>query len=177
MADPYQIDGHKLIYHPDRVAQVMSVGKDWEKAKHVYPIYMEISPVGACNHRCTFCGKDYIGYKPDRLSITVMRRLLPELASLNVKSIMYAGEGEPLLHKNISETIRITQEAGIDVSVTTNATVLPNNFLDEALPHLSWVKVSINAGTAENYSQIHQSRWRHAHKVIFSYFLQTNPLV
>ena len=158
MAALYQIDSHKLTYHPERVAQVKNVGNDWKKAINVYPIYMEIAPIGACNHRCTFCCVDYIGYKPDQLSVSVMRELLPELANLGIKSIMYAGEGEPLLHKNISEIIRITKESGIDVSVTTNATILPNNFLDEALPCLSWVKVSMNAGTAENYSQIHQTK-------------------
>ena len=46
MPDPHHIDSHKLIYHPERVAQVMKVGKDWEKAKNIYPIYMEISPIG-----------------------------------------------------------------------------------------------------------------------------------
>lgn len=146
-----------MIYHPERAAQVMAAGKDWNKAKDIYPVYMELSPIGACNHRCQFCSVDYIGYKPVRLGIELMRERLPELGRLGVKSIMYAGEGEPLLHKNISEMIRITKESGIDVSLTSNASVMPKDFLDEGLPNISWIKVSLNAGTAKTYSEIHQT--------------------
>ena len=157
MADLFNIDSHKLIYHPERVAQIRGVGKDWEKAKDIYPIYMEVSPIGACNHRCQFCSVDYIGYKADRLSVEMMRERLPELGRLGIKSIMYAGEGEPLLHKNISEIIRLTKQAGIDVSLTSNASVMPKDFLDDGLPNISWIKVSLNAGTAETYAKIHQT--------------------
>ena len=158
MRDTYKIDGHKLVYHPNRVAEVMKDGRDWEKAKHVYPIYLEISPIGACNHRCTFCCVDYIGYQTSQLSIDVMRERLPEIASRGVKSIMFAGEGEPMLHKNVSEMISLTNASGIDASMTTNASVLPKDFLDVALPCLSWVKISINAGVEDSYSKIHRTK-------------------
>jgi len=166
MADLYEIDSHKLIYHPETVSKIAAVNKDWEKAKHIYPIYMEIAPVGACNHRCTFCSVDYIGYKPNRLSMDIMRERLPELGKVGVKSIMYAGEGEPLLHKSISSMILLTKESGIDVSITTNASIMPKDFLDMALPALSWIKVSLNAGTAENYARIHGTKPEDFHKVL-----------
>ncbi|MBF0425623.1 MAG: radical SAM protein [Magnetococcales bacterium] len=166
MADPYHIDSHKLIYHPARTAALLEVGDDWEKAKAIYPIYMEISPIGACNHRCTFCAVDYVGYAPNRLDLAIMRERLPEMGRLGVKSIMYGGEGEPLLHKEISTFIELTHAAGIDVALTTNASVLPADFLDVALPHLAWMKVSINAGTPATYAQIHRTRERDFDQVV-----------
>jgi len=152
--DSLKIDSHKLEFHPHRVAAWRDSGDDWEKAKKVYPIYIEISPMGACNHRCTFCAVDYIGYKAVQLDASLLGERLLEMGSLGVKSVMFAGEGEPLLHKNINRMVRFAQLAGIDTSFTTNGTLLDHLHFDG----VSWVKVSINAGKRETYGQIHRTK-------------------
>lgn len=158
MAEEYRIDKHKLMYHPQWVAELINAAGNWDNVQEIYPLYVEISPVGACNHRCTFCAVDYIGYQPQRLDESLLITRIREMAQQGVKSIMFAGEGEPLLHKGISRITAATRDAGIDVAFTTNATVLPKDFIDEALPRTSWLKASINAGTAETYAKVHQTK-------------------
>jgi len=156
--DLYRIDSHKLMYHPDRIAQWQAVGDEWEKAKSVYPLYVEIAPAGACNHRCTFCAVDYIGYKTRSLEKTLLIRRVTEMAERGVRSIMYAGEGEPLLHRHIGEIIVQTQKAGIDVALTTNAVALNEHLIYESLGSITWIKASVNAGTPETYAAVHQTK-------------------
>jgi radical SAM protein with 4Fe4S-binding SPASM domain len=151
MGDRYRIDGHKLSYHLPRVAA-------WLEGRPVFPIAMEASPSGACNHRCLFCAVDYLEYRARFLDAAIWKARVTELAGLGLKSIMYAGEGEPLLHRGIAEIIRHTREAGIDVSLVTNAVLLREPLARQIIGHLEWVKVSCNAGTPETYAAVHRTR-------------------
>jgi radical SAM protein with 4Fe4S-binding SPASM domain len=151
VADRFRIDGHKLLYHLPRVVA-------WLEEKPVYPISMEISPSGACNHRCLFCAVDYLDYQPRFLDAAVLTARLTELAGLGLKSVMYAGEGEPLLHREIAGIVAHTRAVGIEAALVTNAVLLREEVARALLPHLTWVKVSCNAGTAATYAAVHRTR-------------------
>jgi GTP 3',8-cyclase len=157
--DKFRIDSHKLIYHVERL-------NCWLKEEPIYPIYLEIATAGSCNHRCIYCALDFLEYKPRFLDKGVLRERLSEMGSLGVKSIMYAGEGEPLLNKDIADIIDYTRNAGIDAAVTTNAVYFNSGLIDRTLASLTWVKVSINAARKNTYAKIHKSRPGDFDKVI-----------
>ncbi|NJD56296.1 MAG: radical SAM protein [Nitrospirae bacterium] len=151
MQDTFRIDSHKLMFHPKEVSL-------WLSGEEIYPIYMEISPSGACNHRCTFCALDFMEYKPRFLDTAMLKERLSEMGTLGVKSIMYGGEGEPFLHRDMGEIVVHTREAGIHVAITTNGTLFTRALAEQILEKVSWIKVSINGGTAESYSRVHRTR-------------------
>lgn len=154
MEDEWQIDGTKIQYHPARVAQWLEAEDDWEKAKKVVPLYWEITTSAACNHRCTFCSVDAIGYPAILFDETVLKDRMAEAQSLGVKSVMFAGTGEPLLHKKIDAINLSAVGSGLDTAFTTNGILLDRL---ASLEHCTWVKVSLNAGTQDTYAAIHQT--------------------
>lgn len=155
--DRYLLDSHKLHLHPERVAQWLSAKSIDDKMK-VFPLYVEVSPVGHCNHRCTFCAVDYIGYKPRSLDYKVLARCIQNMSERGVKSIMFAGEGEPLLHKEINDVVSWTKANGIDVAFTTNGVLMNDKFIEESLHNVTWIKVSLNAGDPDVYAQVHKTK-------------------
>jgi len=166
MNDKYAIDSHKLTYHPQRVSSWLEARNDLSKLRKIYPVYIEISAVGSCNHRCTFCGVDYIGYQNVRWETELLKQRLSEMAEKGVKSVMFAGEGEPLLHKDLHEIIEHCANVGIDSSITTNFVMLNKKNVYKIFKNASWVKISINAGTKETYSQIHRTKEEDFDKVL-----------
>ncbi|MBU1612546.1 MAG: radical SAM protein [Proteobacteria bacterium] len=146
--DSYNIDSHKIHYHPERLAA-------WQRGEIVAPIYLEISPSGACNCRCKFCGMDFIGYKKRFWDTDLLKGRVARMGALGLKSIMYAGEGEPFLHPELADIIVHTQERGVDVAITTNAIVMQPAISEQILGHVSWIKASVNAGSSETYATVH----------------------
>ena len=153
--DDWGIDSHKLHMHPARVAQWLDAEDNWEKAKHVMPIYWEITTSAACNHRCTFCSVDAIGYPPILMDADVLSQRMGEAKRLGVKSVMFAGTGEPLVHKRIAFITSSAVSSGLDAAFTTNGVLLDR--LGDAVSLCSWIKVSLNAGSKATYAAVHQT--------------------
>lgn len=159
MAEDIRMDSHKLIYHPETVSQ-------WLKGENIYPIEMEVGLTNACNHRCIFCAVDYTGYKPDRINSGVLIDNLEKLALRGMKSIIYAGEGEPLLHQEAPDIINKTKGFKIDVAMSTNGVLLTPEVSKECLKSLTWIRFSIAGITDTTYDKIQRGRQGDLSKVL-----------
>ena len=166
MSDNYAIDSHKLMLHPSRVHQWLEAEGNWEKAKKIYPLYVEISPYGGCNHRCDFCALDFMGYKNIAIDIDIMKKMFDSMANKGVKSVMFAGEGEPLLHPHLDQAVEYATQLGIDTSLTTNFVPFKEKKIEVFVRDCKWIKVSLNAGSRQNYAKIHQTQEEDYDRVI-----------
>lgn len=148
--EDFSLDSHKLIYHIPRV-------NEWLLKGDTFPICVEITPAERCNQRCIFCAFDYLEYKGPFIDDEILKLRLPEMASRGVKAIVYCGEGEPLLHPRFTQLVSYAKKAGLDVALSTNG-VLLHQAVEQYLPLLTWLRVSIDAGTPETYKSIHRGR-------------------
>ncbi|WP_010681180.1 radical SAM protein [Acetivibrio cellulolyticus] len=151
MAEDFRIDSHKLLFHPQRVA-------DWLGGKNIYPLSMEIAPSGTCNHRCTFCALDYMEYKPVLLDKDLILKNLRDMYDRGLKSIVLAGEGEPLVNKDTPEIINGSKEIGLDIAMSTNGVLFTSEVSKDCLHNLTWVRFSVSAATSGTYDKIHRGK-------------------
>ncbi len=149
--DDFRIDSQKITHH------IGALNK-WLKTGDVYPIYAEISPSGTCNHRCIFCALDYLEYKPKFIDTPAVKRFIADAAKKGLRSIMFAGEGEPLLHPGLMEMVSFARTHLVDTAITTNGVLLDKNNLSVILNDASWLRISLNAATPESYARIHRAR-------------------
>ncbi len=152
------LDGHKINYHPEQIA-------DFFRGDLKAPIYVEISPTGVCNHKCLFCHYNYLGHE-GRFKKGKILELVREFASMGVKSLVFAGNGEPTLHTDTFEAIVLAKSLGIDVALSTNGALLKEKHFDILATNLTWIRFSFNAGSRENYAHVHQTDGEDFDKVI-----------
>ncbi|MCI9559014.1 MAG: radical SAM protein [Lachnospiraceae bacterium] len=158
MAEKIRMDSHKLIYHPDVVAR-------WMKGENIYPIEVEISPSGACNHRCVFCAVDYIGYQPDFLDKDIILRDIAKMGQKGLKSVICSGEGEPLLNKNMPDIANGIKACGVDVAMSSNGALFTKDKAEECLGAFTWIRFSVASMEGESYDKIQRGKLGDLEKV------------
>lgn len=109
-------------------------------------IYLEISNL--CNLRCSFCPGTR--RSPRAMTAGELASLLPRLRPWS-DHLYFHLMGEPLLHPQLEEFLRLAGEAGFKVILTTNGTLLPRQ--QEMLlssPGLHKVNISLHAFEAND---------------------------
>jgi len=84
-------------------------------------------------------------------------RLVREIKDSGCLAIEWTGGGEVTAHKDHERILQSSVDAGLSNALVSNGLKWSDYFIDEILTKFSWVRVSIDAGTAETFSKTRQT--------------------
>ncbi len=142
------LDSHKLSYHYERV-------NAWENNETIAPVSVDMALTRACGAMCSFC---YAMVQEPQERSTIKTKealdLLDDFAEIGVKGVSLISDGESTLSKAYVPFIQHASKIGIDVGNATNGWEWEAEKIEQVLPHLTWVRFTVAAGTPEEYAKI-----------------------
>ena len=120
--------------------------------------YLRLSVTDSCNFRCVYCmPPEGVPFKPHEeiLSYEDMVFFVSVAVEVGISKVRLTG-GEPLARKGVPDLVRMLRgvEGVDDISLTTNATLLPAFAADLARAGLSRVNISIDSLDPERYREL-----------------------
>lgn len=104
-----------------------------------------------CNFNCKFC---FAKYADKTLKLENQKLVIEKIAdSMLFDAINFAG-GEPLLDKNIVEHIQYSSRLGLKTSLITNGFLLDSQTLQQILPYLTMIGISVHTFDDETKRKI-----------------------
>ena len=155
MKKKYDFDNHKLWWHLDRV-------NAWKRGEDIVPIQLDLGSTLLCNQKCIYClyayRQDELNKNPKKYSIPrdIYLKLMEDAGVIGVRSVVIGGDGESTLHPATPEAIIAGHEAGLDIGIATNGTLLKDEWLEEVLHSLTWIRFSICCWGDEMGKKVHQ---------------------
>jgi MoaA/NifB/PqqE/SkfB family radical SAM enzyme len=120
------------------------------------PMIIDLDPTTLCDLACPECISSNV-LNSGQVSRDRIERFAEELTRTPVRAVILIGGGEPLLHRSIGTVIDTLHGAGIELGLVTNGTLI-GRYLDRLADKVSWVRVSMDAGTPDTYAKFRPSR-------------------
>lgn len=146
-----KIGGSHLIEHPDRLEL-------WRMGKEPGPLCVELGPTHGCNHNCVHCGfQQYAKYGERRfLDLGVWIEFLDDFKAMGGVEVYLAGSGEPVLNPGLAAAVKHGTDIGLKFCMSTNGVFLTGDVVPRVLPHMSWIRFSVNSGNPSSHSKLHR---------------------
>jgi len=136
------------------------------------PVHVQLVLSDLCNHDCSFCAYRMSSGLSHELFVTPEthnpnRRIetpkaieiIRDCAALGVKAIQFTGGGEPTVHRDYELLFALAQDLRVQTALVTNGVKLK---VSDPFLRMTWVRVSVDAGTPETYSavrRVDRSHW------------------
>ena len=117
------------------------------------PIEVTIESTAKCNLACPMCPRHIYTFDDENMDLDLFRKIVGDCKDY-VEFVWPYGIGEPMIHPDIFEMIRITREAGIRSGMSTNATLLDDKRADMLLESgLDYLILAFDGATKESYEK------------------------
>lgn len=149
----------KAFRHPDVLHSIQSGVP--ARLPHVELVLADV-----CQQHCSFCAYRLKGYAPNQLFDE--KRMMPygkaleiidDCAEIGVQAIQFTGGGEPTLHRDFPKLLEKVIELGMKAALVTNGVRLGTMLT--AVVEAEWVRISLDAATANTYCKIRKVHANH----------------
>lgn len=152
MEDKFLMDGHKLLWHPDRVSQ-------WLKGERISPLHIDLGITTGCNMRCLYCygvlqGNTAVSHRYDMPKEAILK-LLKDAKDIGVRSIAFIGEGENTLNTALYDSLNYARDINLDVSLATNGLPIKEDRIKDMLSSLVWLRFNLSAASKDIFLKMH----------------------
>lgn len=148
MAKGIVLDGHKMLYHLDRV-------RDWLSGKRIAPITMDIALTRRCNYKCRYCYSQLQYNKEKELCKKTIFDFADDIAEIGVKGVSLVSDGESTCSPYWVDFICRAKDNGVDVAIGTNGFAITQEQFRIILPRLTYFRFNISAAKKDKYCFIH----------------------
>lgn len=150
----YRMDGHKMLYHLDRVLA-------WQKGERIAPIHVDMGLTKFCNTACIYC---YAVVQNMSRGTMIQReallRFIEDCGHIGVRSVGFIGDGEPTLNPALYDATVLASQVGVDTGMATNGLLIDMDRATDLLENMSFIRFNLSAGTAQGFQRVHQSAAR-----------------
>ena len=119
-----------------------------------YYIYL----TGSCNMKCGHCGIDAKYYANDSIcdfiDLSIIRQAIVEGIPLGLRTVKLSG-GEPLLHPQCNEIVKIVNQFGRKIAIETNGVLLNQHIVDSlSASKIFFISVSLDGCNASTHDSL-----------------------
>lgn len=130
------------------------------------PFSLHIYPSFYCNFKCSYClhsmdaaALEKKGFRRQYMDFDIYRKAIDDAAAQGwrLKALLFAGHGEPLLHRQIAEMVAYAKEKDIAerIEIVTNGSLLTHELSDALIAAgLDRLRVSIQGVSAAEYREV-----------------------
>lgn len=148
----FELDGHKLIYHMDRILA-------WQKGERIAPIHIDMGLTKFCNVGCIYCiGVTQGMTKGVMIKRDALLRFIDDCGRLGVRSISFVGDAEPTLNPAMYDAAVRAKKLGIDIGIGTNGLLLKMDRAHDLLRDCAYIRFNLSAASPESFEKIHQCK-------------------
>ncbi len=115
-----------------------------------------VEPTTDCNLNCRTCVRNAWQDPTAYMTRETFQRLMAQSESLpNLKTMIFGGIGEPLIHPEILDMIHLASERGLQITVTTNGLLLDRAMASELIKmKLKRIVVSLDGVNPDTYKHV-----------------------
>lgn len=130
------------------------------------PFSLYIEPINLCNFNCYFCEHSLKenaitvrDFKKSIMTYELFEKLVEQLKGFNgkIKTIVFAGLGEPLLNKDICKMVALCKKHNIcqRTEIITNGSLLTNEISNELISSgIDFLRISVEGLSSEKYKEV-----------------------